>query len=65
MVNVSAKHYCKATDIFVECEECKKRFHAASCANIGENEILELESGDGSLDCTSCKADCGLFGGAV
>ena len=65
MVNVSAKHYCKATDIFVEFEECKKRFHAASCANIGENELLELESGDGSLDCTSCKTDRCLRSGAV
>ena len=52
------KKYCKASDKVVECEDCEKRFHA-SCAKLGNNELLKLESGNGSWYCTNCKADCG------
>ena len=58
------KKYCKASDKGVECEDCQKRFHA-SCAKLGDNELLKLESGNGSWYCTNCKADCGLCSGAV
>ena len=58
------KKNCKATDKFVKCEECSTSFHA-SYANLGENEFLELETGNESWYCTSCKADCGLCSGAV
>ena len=57
---VSAKNIARRP----KCEECKKRFQA-SCANLGEKELLELESGNGSWYCTSCKPDCGLCSGAV
>ena len=43
-----AKKYCKAFEKSVKCEECEKRFHT-SCMNIGEKELLEIESGNGSL----------------
>ena len=33
-------------DSFLEYEECEKRFHA-SCSNLGDNELLRIESGDG------------------
>ena len=58
------KKYCKASDRLLECEECKKRFHA-SCLNLSDNELLRIESGDGAWYCTNCKADCGLCSGAV
>ena len=58
------KKYCKVSEKFVKCEECEKRFHT-SCTNLDEKELLELESGNGSWDCTNCKADCGLCSGAV
>ena len=58
------KKYCKASDRLTECEECEKRFHA-SCSNLGDDELLKIESGDGAWYCTSCKADCGLCSGAV
>ena len=38
------KKYCKAADQVVECADCEKRFHA-SCANLGKEELQELESG--------------------
>ena len=60
----SLQKYCKASEKSIKCEECKKRFHT-SCANLGENELLELESGNDSWYCTSCKADCVLCSGAV
>ena len=41
----------------------RKRFHA-SCSNLGDNELVRIESGDGAT-CTTCKADCGLCSGAV
>ena len=41
------KKYCKASDRLLECEECEKRFHA-SCSNLGDNELLGIESGDGA-----------------
>ena len=41
------KKYCKASDRLLECEECGKRFHA-SCSNLGDNELLRIESGDGA-----------------
>ena len=50
------KIYCKASDKVVECEDCEKRFHA-SCAKLGDNELLKLESGNGSCYCTNYKAD--------
>ena len=43
---------------------CEKRFHA-SCARLGDNELVKLESGNGSWYCTNCKADCGFCSGAV
>ena len=58
------KIYCKASEKSIQCEKCKKCFHA-SCANLGEKELLELESGNGSWYCTSCKADSGLCSSAV
>ena len=58
------KKYCKASDRLLECEECEKRFHA-SCSNLGDNELLRIESGDGAWYCTNCKADCGLCSGAI
>ena len=58
------KKYCKASDKVVECEDCEKCFHA-SCAKLGDNELLKLESGNGSWYYTNCKADCGLCSGAV
>ena len=36
------KKYCKAADQVVECADCEKRFHA-SCANLGKEELQELE----------------------
>ena len=41
------KKYCKASDKVVECEDCEKRFHA-SCDKLGNNELLKLESVNGS-----------------
>ena len=58
------KKYCKASDRLLECEECEKRFHA-SCSNLGDNELVRIESGDGAWYCTNCKADCGLCSGVV
>ena len=58
------KKYCKASDRLLECKECEKRFHA-SCSNLGDNELVRIESGDGAWYCTNCKADCGLCSGAV
>ena len=51
------KKYCKASDRLLECEECEKCFHA-SCSNLGDNELLRIESSDGAWYCTNCKADC-------
>ena len=58
------KKYYKASDRLIECEECEKRFHA-SCSNLGDDELLRIESGDEAWYCTNCKADCGLCSGAV
>ena len=52
------------SDRLLECEECEKRFRA-SCSNLGDNELLRIESGDGAWYCTNCKADCDLCNGAV
>ena len=38
------KKYCKASEKFVKCEECEKRFHT-SCTSLDEKELQELESG--------------------
>ena len=54
------KKYCKASDRLLECEEYEKRFHA-SCSNLGDNELLRIESGDGAWYCTNCKADYMVF----
>ena len=59
-----AKKYCKASDRLLECDECEKRFHT-SCSNLGDNELLRIESGDRAWYCADCKADCGLCSGAV
>ena len=59
-----AKKYCKASDKVVVCEDCEKRFHS-SCARLGDNDLLKLESGNGSWYCINCKVDCGLCSGAV
>ena len=58
--------YAKSTvmDRLLECEECEKRFHA-SCSNLGDNELLRIESGDGAWYCTNSKADCSLCSGVV
>ena len=53
------KKYCKASDRLLECEECEKRF-LASCSNLGDKELIRIESGDGAWYCTNCKADCGF-----
>ena len=45
--NGLCKKYSKASDRLVECEECGKRFHA-SCSNLGDDELLRTESGDGA-----------------
>ena len=58
------KKYCKASDRLLECEECENRFRA-SCSNLGDNELVRIESGDGAWYCTNCKADSGLCSGAV
>ena len=58
------KKYCKASNRLLGCEECEKRFHT-SCTNLGDNELLRIESGDGAWCCTHCKAKCGLCSGAV
>ena len=58
------KKYPKTSDRLLECEECEKRFHA-SCSNLGDNELLRIESADGAWYCTNCKADCGFCSGAV
>ena len=58
------KKYCKAADQVVECADCEKRFHA-SCANLGKEELLELESGSESWYCSNCKAECSLCSGLV
>ena len=42
--------------------ETEKRFHI-SCSKIDENQLLELESGVGTWNCTDCKADCRLYSG--
>ena len=55
-------HIILAGDI--EKKKKKKRFHA-SCSNLGDDELLRIESGDGAWYCTNCKADCGLCSGAV
>ena len=33
--------------------------------NLGDNELIRIESGDGAWYCTNCKADCVLCSGAV
>ena len=58
------KKYRTASDRVFECEECEKSFHA-SCLNLGDDELLRIESGDGAWYCTNCKADFGLCSGAV
>ena len=58
------KKYCKVSDWLLECEECEKHFHA-SCSKPGDDELLSIESGDGTSYYTNCKADCGLCSGAV
>ena len=54
------KKYCNRHRILFECEECEKRFHA-SCSNLGDDELLRIESGDGAWYCSNYKADCGLL----
>ena len=58
------KKYRKASDRLLECEECKKRFHA-SRSKLDDDELLRIESGDGAWYCSNCKADCGLCSGTV
>ena len=58
------KKYCKASDRLIECEECEKRFHA-SCSNLGDDELLRTENGDGIWYCTNYKAECGLCRGVI
>ena len=42
----------------------EKRFHA-SCANLGKEELQELESGSESWYCSNCKAECSLCSSLV
>ena len=56
--------YLFTSDRLPKCEECEKRFHA-SCSNLGDDELLRTESGDGAWYCTNCKPACGLCSGAV
>ena len=58
------KKYCKATDKFVTCNDCEKRFHA-TCANSSEKELSSLKNENEPWYCSDCKADCGLCSGAV
>ena len=52
-----------------QCDSCKKYCKAsdrhALCSNLGDDELLRIESGDEAWYCTNCKADCGLCSGAV
>ena len=56
--------YCKATDKFVTCNDCEKRFHT-TCANPSEKELSSLKNENKPWYCSDCKADCGLCSGAV
>ena len=38
------KQYCKASDKVVECDDCKKRFHA-TCSELGIEAFEKIESG--------------------
>ena len=38
------KKYCKATDKFVTCNDCEKRFHA-TCTNPSEEQLLKINIG--------------------
>ena len=60
----SMQTYCKVTDKVVKCEACRKCLHVP-CGNLSENELLELGSHNGSWYCKDCKAECGLYSGAV
>ena len=42
------KKYCKASDRIVECEDCKKRFHA-SCSKLGVKDLETFEAGNENL----------------
>ena len=56
--------YCKATDKFVTCDDCEKRFQA-TCANPSEKELSRMKNENEPWYCSDCKADCGLCSGAV
>ena len=43
----------------MECEDCKKRFHA-TCSELGNEALEKNELGIDTWYCTDCKADCGL-----
>ena len=58
------KKYCKTSDKVVECEDCKKRFHA-TCSELGNEAFEKIESGIDTWYCTDCKVDCGLCSCAV
>ena len=42
----------------------RKRFHA-KCSNLGADDLLKIETCNSDWYCTNCKADCGLYSGAV
>ena len=58
------KKYCKVSDKVIECTDCEKRFHA-KCSNLGDDDLLKIETGNNDWYCTNCKADCGLCSDAV
>ena len=41
------------------------RNNVKNAFELRDNELLKLESGNGSWYCTNCKVDCGLCSGAV
>ena len=47
-VKTIARHQIRSLNVKIE-----KRYHA-SCANLGDDELLNLESGNRSLYCTNC-----------
>ena len=48
----------------VECEACKKRFHA-TCSELGNEAFEKIESEIDTWYCADFKADCGLCSRAV
>ena len=43
----------------IECEDCKKHFHA-SCSKLGVKDLEIYEAGNETWYCRNCEAHCGL-----